>query len=289
MTEKELHRLSRQDLLQLLLAQSKEVSRQRAAIEELKSNAEKDHELIDRLKGKLDDKDASLETLKHRLDEKDETIAHLKRRLDAKDETMNKLKADHEDMAGTVEFLRSRLDEKDAAKVAVLSTTHLKDLGNDVIGRWITIAGVVFRVVGVYHGDENDFQSNLYIPYSTYKGIFDPSDKISSIIMTFRGVNNIKESDEFEGGSVGESPEAGAEPCVRLARREGDGHAVVHRPHLVAGLCGQDGEVRAVLFFAVKPCEEQKTVVRIAEAVSCLVRIPFVKPAGRDDAAPAAP
>ncbi len=92
------------------------------------------------------------------------------------------------------------LDEKDAAKVAVLSTTHLKDLGNDVIGRWITIAGVVFRVVGVYHGDENDFQSNLYIPYSTYKGIFDPSDKISSIIMTFRGVNNIKESDEFEGG-----------------------------------------------------------------------------------------
>ena len=101
MTEKELHRLSRQDLLQLLLAQSKEVARQRAVIEELKNNAEKDHELIDRLKA--------------RLDEKDETIAHLKRRLDAKDETMNKLKADAEDMSGTMEFLRSRLDEKDAA------------------------------------------------------------------------------------------------------------------------------------------------------------------------------
>ena len=113
MTEKELHRLSRQDLLQLLLAQSKEVSRQRAAIEELKNNAEKDHELIDRLKAKLDDKDATIETLK------DETIAHLKRRLDAKDETMNKLKADAEDMSGTMEFLRSRLDEKDAALDAV--------------------------------------------------------------------------------------------------------------------------------------------------------------------------
>ena len=115
MTEKELHRLSRQDLLQLLLAQSKEVSRQRAANEELKNNAEKDHELIDRLKERLDEKDATIETLKHRLDEKDETINHLKRRLDAKDETMNKLKADAEDMSGTVEFLRSRLDEKDAA------------------------------------------------------------------------------------------------------------------------------------------------------------------------------
>ena len=119
MTEKELHRLSRQDLLQLLLAQSKEVSRQRAAIEELKNNAEKDHELIDRLKAKLDDKDATIETLKKRLDEKDETIAHLKRRLDAKDETMHKMKVDAEDMSGTVEFLRSRLDEKDAALDAV--------------------------------------------------------------------------------------------------------------------------------------------------------------------------
>ena len=92
------------------------------------------------------------------------------------------------------------LDQKNAAKVAVLSTTHLKDLGDDVMGKWITIQGVAFRVVGVYHGDENDFQSNLYIPYSTYKGIFDPSDKIRSLIMTFSGIYNKKESDEFENG-----------------------------------------------------------------------------------------
>ena len=92
------------------------------------------------------------------------------------------------------------LDQKNASKVAVLSTTHLKDLGDDVIGKWITFQGVVFRVVGVYHGDENDFQSNLYIPYSTFKGVFDPSENIRSIIMTFNGISNIKESDEFEGG-----------------------------------------------------------------------------------------
>ena len=142
-TEKELHRLSRQDLLQLLLAQSKEVSRQKNVIEEMKTNAAQDLELTERLKGKLDEKDetfdrlkekldekdetfdrlkerldekdATIERLKAKLDEKDATIEHLKHRLDAKDETMNKLKADHEDMAGTVEFLRSRLDEKDAA------------------------------------------------------------------------------------------------------------------------------------------------------------------------------
>ena len=57
MTEKELHRLSRQDLLQLLLAQSKEVSRQKNVIEEMKTNAAQDLELTERLKGKLDEKD----------------------------------------------------------------------------------------------------------------------------------------------------------------------------------------------------------------------------------------
>ena len=101
MTEKELRRLGRQDLLQLLLAQSKEVSRQRALIEELKHDITEEQELTERLKAKLD--------------EKDETIAHLKRRLDAKDESMNKMKADTAEMSKTVQFLRSRLDEKDIA------------------------------------------------------------------------------------------------------------------------------------------------------------------------------
>ena len=104
MTEKELHRLSRQDLLQLLLAQSKEVSRQRTAIEELKNNAEKDHELIDRLKAKLDEKDASLETLKHRLDEKDETIAHLK---DEKDAALDAVRARLDLLTGVSNSVRS--------------------------------------------------------------------------------------------------------------------------------------------------------------------------------------
>ena len=38
---------------------------------------------------------------------------------------MNKLKADAEDMSGTVEFLRSRLDEKDAALDAVRARLDL--------------------------------------------------------------------------------------------------------------------------------------------------------------------
>ena len=74
MTEKELHKLSRQDLLQLLLAQSKEVVRQKASIEDLMTAIGQERELTDRLKAKLNEKDETIEHLKHRLDAKDETM-----------------------------------------------------------------------------------------------------------------------------------------------------------------------------------------------------------------------
>lgn len=90
------------------------------------------------------------------------------------------------------------LDQADASKIAVLSTTHLNDLGDDVVGKWITFGGVALKVVGVYQGNANDYQSNIYIPYSTFNGIFDPGDKIGNLLFTFDGINNLKESDEFE-------------------------------------------------------------------------------------------
>ena len=101
MTEKELHKLSRQDLLRLLLAQSKEVARQKNRIEELTTAYGQERELTNRLKAKLDEKDATAE--------------HLNRRLDAIDGTMNKLKAEMAEILQEVKHLRVRLDEKDMA------------------------------------------------------------------------------------------------------------------------------------------------------------------------------
>ncbi len=110
MTERELRRLSRQDLLQLLLAQSKEVARQKDTIAELKNVLEQERELTSRLKAKLD--------------EKDETIEHLKMRLDSKDETLNRLK---EETAA----LHTRLDAKDLALDATRARMDRMELGSD--------------------------------------------------------------------------------------------------------------------------------------------------------------
>ncbi len=101
MTEKELHRLSRQDLLELLLTQSREVAQQKSVIEEMTENLSQEKALTGRLKDRLNDKD--------------ETIEHLKHRLDDKDESLNRLKAEAKELREEMESMRERLSDKDLA------------------------------------------------------------------------------------------------------------------------------------------------------------------------------
>ena len=91
-TAKELHKLSRQDLLQLLLAQSREVARQKESIDELKGLLKKERDLSNRLKEKLNEKDEDLARLADKLNEKDENIGRLKEKLNGKDELFERLK-----------------------------------------------------------------------------------------------------------------------------------------------------------------------------------------------------
>ena len=89
MTEKELHKLSRENLLQLLLSQSREVSRRKeeySSLLDAKSELESGYE---RLKAKLDEKDETIERLKDKLNEKDALLEKLKGRLDEKDALLN--------------------------------------------------------------------------------------------------------------------------------------------------------------------------------------------------------
>ncbi len=82
MTEKELRKLSREDLLRLLLAQSREVSRQKGELGTLKEDKAQLEESLERLKAKLDDKDAQIERLKTRLDDKDAKLSEQRLELD---------------------------------------------------------------------------------------------------------------------------------------------------------------------------------------------------------------
>ena len=67
MTEKELHKLRRQDLLELLLSQSKEVARQKNLIAALQDELTTEKGVVDHLKERLDGKDEKIHTLEARL------------------------------------------------------------------------------------------------------------------------------------------------------------------------------------------------------------------------------
>ena len=156
MTEKELHKLRRHDLLQLLLAQGREAAQLQAQIDDMTAQLETAQETNSRFIGRLDDKDAQIEKLKGRLDQKDaemaqraagieETMERLKARLDEKDacmaeeatrmeETFGRLKEKLNDKDALIETLRSRLDSREAkievleAEVARLRSEGWKEL-----------------------------------------------------------------------------------------------------------------------------------------------------------------
>lgn len=118
---KDLHRLSRQDLLELLVGQMHEGDELRATI------AEKDREIGDltvlseRLKEKLDLKDDQIEHLKEKLNLKDDQIENLKVKLDLKDAQLAHLKGKLDDKDELIAKLTHRLDLKDELIV------HLSD------------------------------------------------------------------------------------------------------------------------------------------------------------------
>ncbi len=92
MTEKEFHKLKRQDILRLLLAQVKEAEELRSRLSETEGRLIVAEEGYERLKGRLDDKDTQINRLKERLDSKDAQINKLKGRLDNKDEQIQNMK-----------------------------------------------------------------------------------------------------------------------------------------------------------------------------------------------------
>ncbi len=129
MTDKELRRLRRQDLLQMLVAQTKEAARLDAELREKKEEIDGLQESLERLKGKLDEKDEmigklkeertgsreSQDRLKEKLDAKDAMMERLKRRLNHKDERIQELEEEMKVLQG--DKWRELEDDGTAAEV----------------------------------------------------------------------------------------------------------------------------------------------------------------------------
>ena len=93
-------------------------------------------------------------------------------------------------------------DLKQRRKVMVISGSQAKELVNgdieNLLGKWISAGSIAYKLVGIYHTDESDFRRSCYIPYTTYKGIYDNSDKIESITFSLNGPETLEEHKAFE-------------------------------------------------------------------------------------------
>ena len=120
MKEKELRRLHRRDLLELLVEQSREASRLDAALKEKEEELTAALESKNSLKDKLDGKDALIEKLKSRLDEKD---ARLAEETAAREEQLRRLKGRLDEKDALIEKLQGQADRREE-KIGKLETQN---------------------------------------------------------------------------------------------------------------------------------------------------------------------
>ena len=93
-----------------------------------------------------------------------------------------------------------------SARRKVIVITHMfarnfmggKEDYESMIGKRVKIGNLSFQIVGVRHSAENENDRELFIPYTTLKGIFSKSNKIDMLAFTFHGIDNEEESDAFE-------------------------------------------------------------------------------------------
>ncbi len=96
-------------------------------------------------------------------------------------------------------------DIKDKRKIVVLGWAIINELfekGEQVIGSYIKIQGVSFKVVGIYedvsiNGRKNiDEQKKIHVPFTTFSQIFNQGDKVRFFVIT--GIDDVPITDVKE-------------------------------------------------------------------------------------------
>lgn len=89
-------------------------------------------------------------------------------------------------------------DLKEGRKVIVMAernVNQLFDSSEDAIGKYVSISGLSFRVVGVY---TSDWGQEVYIPYTTAKMLNGYSDNISSMVVEVKDMSSIEQGELLE-------------------------------------------------------------------------------------------
>ena len=93
-------------------------------------------------------------------------------------------------------------DLQERRKVMVMADSQARELvhgdGTALVGSWVRTGEISWLVVGVYHADERMFARYCHVPLTTYKTIYDQSDKLEAISFNVVGVEGLEEHKAFE-------------------------------------------------------------------------------------------
>ena len=94
----------------------------------------------------------------------------------------------------------NEMDEREKRKVIVLSPRMKEVLfkGKNPLGEYVKAGEIVYQVVGVYKGEDSNYDAPAYIPFHTAQMLYKRGFGFADIIFTVKGISTQEEYDAFE-------------------------------------------------------------------------------------------
>lgn len=97
----------------------------------------------------------------------------------------------------------NKIDIRDRRKSIVISDDMAKELsptGNvaDMLGKIVRIEDLAFHIVGIYQVDKSMMGTDAFIPFTTYRTIYNVGDKTGNIVFSFKGLETEQQNEVFE-------------------------------------------------------------------------------------------
>ena len=96
----------------------------------------------------------------------------------------------------------NRFDIEQKRKVLVLSEDDARELlpvGTErLVGRYVDVDSVAFRVVGVYKADRSGMNKSAFTSFTAFRTIYNKGDDVGTIVFSFKGLDTQEATDAFE-------------------------------------------------------------------------------------------
>lgn len=97
----------------------------------------------------------------------------------------------------------NKIDIRDRRKSIVISDDMAKELSptgsvEDMLGQIVRIEDLAFHIVGIYQVDKSMMGTDAFIPFTTYRTIYNVGDKTGNIVFSFKGLETEQQNEAFE-------------------------------------------------------------------------------------------